>query len=287
MARRGGRGLRATLPNQTLRSCQTSPRDGPLYDDLRVEKHLPSRGGKKDWNRNSSRMAEMVSPRQENRNLGRRAVVSSHGPSEMWAPWLLTYEKELQEQTTRLRNLAGGGGAAPGAPVPLPFGLTAGSGPRILDRGRGRSRSPERSKLRGMAGKPSQEGPLCGRPFWFGDTNSATPESTSHSYYGRSQSRRQRPNQAASELNPGQPTLPTSKNTGAEEPLRSPVEAKDLEVEAQSSPSRFKHDNPTSLREQLAAESFLAPTILAAGKPIVFGFMDENRKPPHSSFTVR
>eukprot|EP00435_Cladocopium_sp_Y103_P010602 s2490_g2.t1 len=33
-------------------------------------------------------------------------------------------------------------------------------------------------------------------------------------------------------------------------------------------------------------ESFLAPNIVAAGKPIVFGFMDENRKPPRSSFTV-
>lgn len=282
MARRAGRGLRATLPSQTLRSYQNSPRDGPVYDDLRVEKHLPSRGGKKDWNRNSSRMAEMVSPRQENRNLGQRAVVSSHGPSEIWAPWLLTYEKELQEQTARLRNLAGG------APVPLPFGAAAGSGPRILDRGRGRSRSQERSQLRGMAGKPSLEGPLCGRPFWLGGTDSATPESTSHSYYGRSQSpRRPRPKQAAEmELHPGQPTL-ANKNRGPEEALRSPMKAPKEEAEAQSSPSRFKHDNPTSLREQLAAESFLAPNILAAGKPIVFGFMDENRKPPQSSFTVR
>eukprot|EP00435_Cladocopium_sp_Y103_P060728 s1084_g22.t1 len=49
MTRRAGRGLRATLPSQTLRSYQTSPRDGAVYDDLRVEKHLPSRGGKKVW----------------------------------------------------------------------------------------------------------------------------------------------------------------------------------------------------------------------------------------------
>lgn len=287
MMRRAGRGLRATSPGNAFRSLETSPRDGFVYDDLRIEKHLPCRGGKKDWNRNSSRMAEMVSPRQEHRTGCR--PVTSHKPSELWAPWLLTYEKELREQSARLRNgVQGPGISAPPVPLPLPFGLAAGSGPRIFERGRGRSRSPDRSSLRGMAGKPSLEAPPPGRPFWLGDTDSATPLSTSHSYYGRSQSpKRLRMPSPQAEAKQGYPRPEVIKSEGKpKEALRS--ESPDVPEEvAVPSPSRFSRDNPTSLREQLAEESFLVPTALAAGKPIVFGFLDESGRRPSKRSTLR
>ncbi|CAK9014151.1 unnamed protein product [Durusdinium trenchii] len=178
--------------------------------------------------------------------------------SELWAPWLLSYEKELRTRHTL--------GAVPSA-VPLPLRLLGSK----LKRGSSaeRSRSPDPG---GFAGKPSQEAPVVGRPFWLGEPNSATPETTSHAHYGRSTSPKVRRGSV-------QPKMKNEGASGASNPLQLPssrspkpeTEGREKEEAAQSSPSRFKHDNPKSLREQLAEETFLpASKIQPAGKPITF-----------------
>ncbi|CAK9014133.1 unnamed protein product [Durusdinium trenchii] len=257
MVRRAGRRLRPTSPNNALRA-NADPFSSVRHDDLRIEKHLPCRGKKVgDWTHNSSRMADILlsprSPREEP-----SPGVRSAGPSELWAPWLLSYEKELRTRHTL--------GAVPSA-VPLPLRLLGSK----LKRGSSaeRSRSPDPG---GFAGKPSQEAPVVGRPFWLGEPNSATPETTSHAHYGRSTSPKVRRGSV-------QPKMKNEGASGASNPLQLPssrspkpeTEGREKEEAAQSSPSRFKHDNPKSLREQLAEETFLpASKIQPAGKPITF-----------------
>ncbi|CAJ1348678.1 unnamed protein product [Effrenium voratum] len=87
MARRSGRRLRPTSPENMLRLDDGNSSQLHALDDLRVEKRLPTRGAKKDWNRNSSRVAEVFSAQEQpDRAAGAK--------SELWAPWLLHYEKE-------------------------------------------------------------------------------------------------------------------------------------------------------------------------------------------------
>ncbi|CAJ1374189.1 unnamed protein product [Effrenium voratum] len=247
MARRSGRRLRPTSPENMLRLDDGNSSQLHALDDLRVEKRLPTRGAKKDWNRNSSRVAEVFSAQEQpDRAAGAK--------SELWAPWLLHYEKELHEQRERLQKCREG--ERPAVP-PLPFlgrlHLTGGSVNDVTMR-RGRSQEPSCG-----AGKPTSKPEGPGPPFWLGGGQGVTPESTSQAQFRSASARRV-------------PKAKASRREASHEERESRGEprlgSKPKTAQAVASPSRFG-DNPRSLQEQVAQESFLHPSV-AAGKPTSF-----------------
>ncbi|CAE7267461.1 ANK1 [Symbiodinium microadriaticum] len=257
---------------------------------------------KRATHRSSSRMAAVLSPcrAQEEFPSARaetphsRRAGSMHKASDLWAPWLLNYEKELHEQRTRLSSASMEGRAGRPAPAPFPCGGLHLAGGSVRDTGIRRGRSPDAPAwdAAGKAAKEPTKPLLFTCPFWRGDSEStATPESTTHAHFnGARASPTRSPSPSRSEASAAAdkcadviqwfkaPEAMPLRSAGPAKSARSSRRAsprraeEDQAMAPHSSPSRF-HEQPSRLHEQLAQETFLvAPASGRAGKPTDLGF---------------
>jgi len=302
MTRRSGRCMRDGSLRNVLR--HTGVPNPSSCDDLRQDKILPRRGSRSATHRSSSRMAAVLSPcrTQDQFPSAARAETphsrragSMHKASDLWAPWLLNYEKELHEQRTRLSSGSTEGRAGRPAPAPFPCGGLHLAGGSVRDTGIRRGRSPDAPAwdAAGKAAKEPTKPLLFTCPFWRGDSEStATPESTTHAHFngGRaSPTRSPSPTRSEASAAPADkcaeaiqwfkaPEAMPLRSTGPAKSARSSRRASPRRAEGDqamaphSSPSRF-HEQPSRLREQLAQETFLvAPASGRAGKPTDLAF---------------